>query len=446
MHRRRKSLMSKAESAEKRLNKMSPENKNLRQQTDLLVGLRDQIRTLDVEIMNEEANLGDWKRIKAREWMGVLFGGLLECSEKGAVVATFGRTIIGFVSTEKTEPGLPRAHYSGHSQVEPLVVEAERELHKISFVVGASDGTLQPPGEFRIGDIPGLPPSSPSSPIRPTPTHAPQPYASSTLPNNPPSNQHELSDFGEYNPYSQPQTYTPGQRNRLPSFDQPPPASPARSNTFVPSPPQGGSGFTPGHQPRLSQTSIRSGPSFTPGYPPPITAPAFHPAHQSNNASGSGFIPEHKPSTDDTFSTSIAKALGNSWDLDGNRIQGPPRSSVDGPPPSYTITNPSTRSHQQPGPSYVERKPVPVHIPEASDEDDDGVGLSYLNPTGDDGPSHHSDEKRLSDSGSGFREDRKVRWGSVRDVDMELEKRYAEEDRKSNESACRCLITLRVWN
>ena len=434
MHRRRKSIMSKADSADKRLNKMSPENKNLRQQTDLLMNLRDQIRTLDVEIMDEEANLSDWKRAKAREWMGVLFGGLLECSEKGAVVATFGRTIIGYVSTEKTQPGLPRAHYSGHSQVEPLVVEAERELHKIAFVSGVGDGGQQPSSEFRIGDISGLPP---------TPTNPPQTYASSTLPNNPPNNPHELNDFGEYNPYSQSQSYTPGQRTRLSSLDQPPPATPTKSSVFAPFPPQVGSGFTPGHQPRLSQSSTRSGSGFTPGYSHPTAAPAFHPMHASNNTSGSGPTPDHKPPTDDTFSTSIAKALGDSWGPDGNRIQTPPRLSVDGPPPSYAINSPSTSTS---GPSYTERKPVPVHIPETSDEDDDGVGLSYLNQTNDDGPSRHSDEKRLSDSGSGFNEDRKVRWGSVRDVDAELEKRYSEESRENNESTYWCLVVPRVWN
>jgi len=443
MHRRRKSLMSKADSADRKLNKLSPESKNLRQQTDLLMGLREQIRTLDVEIMNEEASLGDWKRTKAREWMGVLFGGLLECSEKGAVVATFGRTIIGYVSTEKTQPGLPRAHYSGHAEVEPLVIEAERELHKISFIGEVGDGTHQSPSEYRIGDIPGLPPSSSSLLARPPPKHPPQPYASSTLPNNPPVNSHELSDFGEYNPYSQSQTYTPGQRTRLSSFDQSTPVSPiTKSDPFAPFPPQGGSGFTPGHQPRPSQSSIRSGSGFTPGYPPPITAPALH-SHPSNNTSGSGLT---LPSTDDAFSTSIARALGNDWDFEG-RNKEPPRLSVDGPPPSYAIDNSSTSGPPNPlVPPHVERKPVPTYIPEANDEDDEGLGLSYLSPTNDDGPSRRSDEKYLSDGASSFREDRKVRWGSVRDVDVELDRRHVEEVRKSNESAYWSLMVLRVSN
>ena len=434
MHRRRKSLMSKADSADKKLNRMGPENKNLRQQTDLLSSLREQITTLDTEIMDEEAGLGDWKRTKAREWMGVLFGGLLECSEKGAVVATFGRTIIGYVSTERTQPGLPRAHYSGHSQVEPLVVEAERELHKVSFVNEV--GGLQLPNEFRIGDIPGLPPPSPGTPILSTPTYPTQPYASSTLPSNPPNNPYELSDFGEYNPYPRSQTYAPGQLTRLSSIDQPPPVSPANSSTLAPfPPPQGGSGFTPGHQPRRSQSSTRSKSGFSPGYFPPTAAPAFHPTHPSNNTSGSGFIPEHKPPADDTFATSVVRALGDGWGLDENRNIEPPRMSADGPPPSYAINNFPTS-----GPPHIERKPVPTHIPE---EDDEGVGLSYLNQTYDDDPNRRSGERHLSDSGSGFREDRKVRWGSVRDVDTEPEKRHAEDTRKSNEGTYRCLVVRR---
>jgi len=143
-------------------------------------------------------------------------------------------------------------------------------------------------------------------------------------------------------------------------------------------------------------------------------------------------MPEKKPSTNDTFSSSVAQALGDNWDLDENGRRRPPRLSVEGPPPSYatnSFSNPTSPNLPRP-PYLVGRKPVPTHIPETSD-DDDGVGLSYLN---DDGPSRRSDEKRLSDGGSGLQDDRKVRWGSVRDVDTELEKRYAEDTRKSNES------------
>ena len=43
--------------------------------------LRHKILNIDVEIKDEEANFGDWKCAKAREWVDVLFGGLLEHNE-----------------------------------------------------------------------------------------------------------------------------------------------------------------------------------------------------------------------------------------------------------------------------------------------------------------------------------------------------------------------------
>jgi hypothetical protein len=85
MKRRRKSLASKADAAEKKLSKMSPEHKNMAMQTDTLNRLRDEIRQIDSEIMTEEAALGDFKRDTTRSWMGLKFGGLLECCEKGSV-------------------------------------------------------------------------------------------------------------------------------------------------------------------------------------------------------------------------------------------------------------------------------------------------------------------------------------------------------------------------
>ena len=85
LKRRRKSLFSDAEAAERKLSKMNPENKNLQQQTDLLNRLRDEIRTMDADIMAEEANLGDFKRSSVRSWMGRKFGALQECCEKGTV-------------------------------------------------------------------------------------------------------------------------------------------------------------------------------------------------------------------------------------------------------------------------------------------------------------------------------------------------------------------------
>ena len=82
-----KSLVSKADTADKKLSKMSAENKNFQSQADSLNKLREEIRMLDTEILNEEASLGDFKRASAKNWMGVKFGALAECCEKGLVGA-----------------------------------------------------------------------------------------------------------------------------------------------------------------------------------------------------------------------------------------------------------------------------------------------------------------------------------------------------------------------
>lgn len=82
---RRKGVVSKADSAERKLSKLDPGHKNTPAQTELLTRLREEIRELDSEIMTEEAKLGDLKRTSAREWMSLKFGGLQEFCRKGLV-------------------------------------------------------------------------------------------------------------------------------------------------------------------------------------------------------------------------------------------------------------------------------------------------------------------------------------------------------------------------
>jgi chromosome segregation ATPase len=81
----RRSVGSKADSAEKKLQKMTPESKNLHEQTDLLTRLREEMRSLDTRIMNEETQLGDFKRQASKQILLIKFGGLLECAEKAKV-------------------------------------------------------------------------------------------------------------------------------------------------------------------------------------------------------------------------------------------------------------------------------------------------------------------------------------------------------------------------
>ena len=85
MKRRRKSLLAKADSADKKLSKMSSEHKNLAMQTDLLAKLNDDIKVIERDIIIEETSLADFKRTAARTSMAHKFGGMLEFCEKGIV-------------------------------------------------------------------------------------------------------------------------------------------------------------------------------------------------------------------------------------------------------------------------------------------------------------------------------------------------------------------------
>lgn len=84
---RRKGIVSKSDSAERKLSKLDPGHKNTPTQTELLMRLREEIRELDSEIMTEETKLGDLKRTAAKDWMSLKFGGLQECCRKGLVCA-----------------------------------------------------------------------------------------------------------------------------------------------------------------------------------------------------------------------------------------------------------------------------------------------------------------------------------------------------------------------
>lgn len=85
LRRKRRRVGVAADSAEKKLSKMSPEHKNLASQTEALNRLREDMRTMDGDIVREETELGDFKRRCAKSWMQAKFGGLAECCEKGLV-------------------------------------------------------------------------------------------------------------------------------------------------------------------------------------------------------------------------------------------------------------------------------------------------------------------------------------------------------------------------
>lgn len=64
---------------------MDPEHKKFATQTEVLNSLRKEVRQMDSEIKLEEAALNNFKRTSTKIWMGIKFGGLVECSEKAAV-------------------------------------------------------------------------------------------------------------------------------------------------------------------------------------------------------------------------------------------------------------------------------------------------------------------------------------------------------------------------
>lgn len=166
LKRRRKSVAANADSAEKKLNKMSPEHKNLATQTDTLHRLRDEIRQLDTEIMTEEARLSDFKRSTTRTFMGLKYGGLQALCSKGTIVGDFGKQITAEIPDEVTQPGLPRNFYNGHSKTKYCVSEVQRYVDQIIFSghISPADpssprsmdfptgGTVMPTGAMDPGD------------------------------------------------------------------------------------------------------------------------------------------------------------------------------------------------------------------------------------------------------------------------------------------------------
>ncbi|KAG2360759.1 hypothetical protein BDR07DRAFT_1411676 [Suillus spraguei] len=138
LRRRRRRVGASADGAEKKLNKMSPEHKNLTAQTEVLNRLREEMRAIDGEIVREEAELGDFKRKCTKNWMQAKFGGLAECCEKGVIVGDIGKAIVAEIPEDVTQPGLPRAYYSAQPRVSALVSEAQRSIARVAFTADTS--------------------------------------------------------------------------------------------------------------------------------------------------------------------------------------------------------------------------------------------------------------------------------------------------------------------
>ncbi|KAI0372011.1 hypothetical protein BV20DRAFT_941050 [Pilatotrama ljubarskyi] len=457
LKRRRKSVFNDAEAAERKLSKMNPENKNLQQQTDLLNRLREEIRALDTDIMNEEAKLGDFKRSSARHWMGLKFGGLLECCEKGAIVGELGKLIISEIPLEPTQPGLPRPYYSGHARTEFLVAEAARAIAEVLYSPdpNPSQRTMRPlPG-------PELPPVPSPSQRRLSTTSAggqsgygptsPGPGAYPGLPQveesgfsiqqfigadqapSPQSQGPPVSEFGTYSGGA-----LPPHTSSLSAAEKDKAASP-RGGRFATFP--------------VKAAGPRPPPGAASGSSMSMTNPYINPPPMRDG--------DRPPSLDirrshESFSTSVAHALGQQFSMDGTSgsstgpgqsagssrftaPQGvPPQQDVKGadfgpqryspPPPMYSPPDsnqlPAGAAPPNPPRSTQNGLSAEEHLQQARSqsrstaEEEEEEGLAYMSPT-------HGNESNESVSESG---DRRVRFGGVSDVDQEMEKRHAEEE------------------
>ncbi|KAJ7220721.1 Eisosome component PIL1-domain-containing protein [Mycena pura] len=266
LKRRRKSALARADSTEKKLNKMGPEHKNLPAQTEMLAQQQAQIRQMDGEIMNEEAALGDFKRTSVRAFMGIKFGGLLECCEKGCVVAEMGRSVVSEISEEPTTPGLARTMYLGHQNTQQRVAEAERCVNEIVF-------SALPPWVPSSGPAGGLPQQNTNIGDGDSMTNMGF-SAQNTGMSFPGGLNPQLADMGSISVQN---TGVGGVDARNP-YDAPPDAG----SGFLPPPDVNGSfmdqrvssGGSPAYQPPVSSPGgTYAAPGGSPAYQPPVSSP-----------------------------------------------------------------------------------------------------------------------------------------------------------------------------
>ncbi|CAA7270491.1 unnamed protein product [Cyclocybe aegerita] len=481
LKRRRHTVMRKAEDADKKVSRMGAEHKNLAMQTETLNRLREEIRMMDTDIMAEEAALGDFKRTATRMWMGLKFGGLLECCEKGTIAGEFGKLIIAEISEEITQPGLPRSMYYGHSKTESLSAEAHQRINEVQLSTIPSVGfrdhrqynqhqqepapsggdgysTIPTPWSPPVEDKPQPPPPRLSDDYaftRPFALDAPGSPSTSTGASlsTPPYQQP-----GTLSSFSQPQPLSPHARGGYPerqSLDdfgvsiRPAPltlldANPAggRFATFPVKTRAPGSagGFTPQDPPSLSSRHEIE-PSFSASIAAALddkgsleTAQATEGTHNTQPSSPwSGRVGAALPPTVDTSA---------SWSNTGpsptifSETRSPTRGPLPPPPGAAPpeLSNPWAGAKEEPN-TFKNR----THARNLSDNDD--ALLAYMTAA--------DEDSRLSEASSSPTANRTflgpkgaappateeeqhvsrhVRFGQVEDVDTEMEKRASEEE------------------
>nr|VWO95973.1 MFS domain-containing protein [Ganoderma boninense] len=457
LKRRRRSLISDAEAADRKLNKMAPENKNLVQQTEHVNRLREEIRQMDSDIIAEEADLGDFKRAAVRQWMGTKFGGLLECCEKGSIVGELGKLVISEIPLEPTQPGLPRSFYTGHARTEFLVSEAARSVSEVVYSPepdpNPTHRSIRPLPGSELGPVP-----SPSQQRRmstlstnsnPYGLAAPQPgYVPSPSVGYPGLPQVEetgfsIQQFIAQEPSSQSPVLTNPSVNEFGGYSSPPMANQPSTISVVDRPTPGPRGG------RFATFPVKaSGPRPQPSTNPYINAPPMQNGDRVPSI-------EIDRNNDESFASSVANAL-NQYSLDGSSGSAGPSSGIQPPhgPPSRDVKSGDfgPQRYSPPPPMYTPSEgqglpagAAPSNPPTGMRHHDDGdehsqvqgngngvgkgalrpqstldedEGLAYMSP----GRGNESAES-LADDGN-----RRVRFGGVTDVDTELERRDHEEE------------------
>ncbi|KAF8749213.1 Eisosome component PIL1 [Rhizoctonia solani] len=316
MKRRKRNVDNKADGADKKLAKMSPEHKSRMAQVELLNELKEEGRRLEIDIVNEEAAIGDYKRRATREFLGLKFAGMVELAEKTTVrVLLFYShnnpnphnrlsATSGTNPLYTTPPGQPRPLYTSREKTAELSSEAMRCI-----------------GEVRI-----------NPPVLPEPTPA-------------------TTTFQPFNHYNNSGPATPGTDHVNGVTGSTMPRGPNNFNEFGESQYSGpgGSGFTTGSL-RIGEDGSRVGNTG---------AGEFHTLPARTSGFGSGLPPitlgDH--GRDDTFSSSIADALSHDPTFSPQHAPTPPPHE-----PPQSSHQPPLRS--EPTPHHL--APLPAHTSPAN--------------------------------------------------------------------------------
>ncbi|KIY71647.1 hypothetical protein CYLTODRAFT_390084 [Cylindrobasidium torrendii FP15055 ss-10] len=367
LKRRRRGVVSKADTAERKLSKMSPEHKNLAIQTDTLNRLRDEIRAMDSDIMADEASLSDFKRTATRAMLGLKFGGLHELGQKAAIVGDHGRRLIGEIPDDTSLPGMPRRIYDGFNRVESIVSETFQGVNNVGFSSDAAGGP-------QVSIPPRVSGGSGHDSFLSTPR--------------------ELGGTGHFMDPSDVSGPSPVSSNYTPAFPQPPPTFPHAQHRAASS--VDDFGVT-----RRPETDNNAGKFAT----FPAKPPGSHGGYSLHD--GPPLIGHSDP--EPSFAMDVETALRKSISSERQRE----------PAPAYEPI-----SESQP-PAALDTQAPHDYRRITTNDDDDDVGLAYDReaPASTSGGAGHT---RMPS-------DQMVRFGSVRDIDTEIQKRWSDEKHTKQE-------------